>query len=524
MTRFKKIILATAAILVILLPVGLILGMILSIPPQYSNTFVGELDDKYERLYSIDEPKIVVVGGSSVAFGLESELIEKYTDMPVVNFGLYADLGTKIMLDLSRDAIGEGDIVILAPEMDAQTLSMFFNAKTVLQATDERPDMLRHLRGDDIFATLGALFGHLKEKYGYYVDGAPNPSGVYNGNNFNEYGDLEYERKENVMSLSYDPNKLIELDISILEEAFAEYINDYARACERRGASVYFTYSPMNKAALAPGTTDESIEQFAKDLAAVLDCEIISNIDECILGAGYFYDTNVHLNNAGERVRTLRLLEDIMLATGNGALVTETEPPEPSLGGGMIVVPTPPTDGDGGSTGDGGSGDGSGGSTDGGNTPSDTPEQLDPELEENTELFVYETDAVGNLTVVGLTDAGRSATELTLPLYAKLRGDTQRRAITAIGEGAFSGAAVRKLTVTADSYLESLRNGCFRGASELRELYLLRPYAEDITPPADFAGVHADFKIYVPDNSEYKTEYFWSQVPGISELVIFIEE
>jgi hypothetical protein len=114
--------------------------------------------------------------------------------------------------------------------------------------------------------------------------------------------------------------------------------------------------------------------------------------------------------------------------------------------------------------------------------------------------------------------------ELTVPLFAKLKGDEYRRAVTAIGEGAFAGSSVVKLTIGADSYLDTLRNGAFRGASNLRELYILKPYAESITPPADFSGVHSSFKIYVPDNSEYKTEYFWSQVPGISDLVIFIEE
>ena len=85
--RFSTPLLAIAAILVIILPLALIIGMIYSIPPQYANTFVGELDEKYERLYSIDEPKIVVVGGSSVAFGLESELIEKYISESIAEFG-----------------------------------------------------------------------------------------------------------------------------------------------------------------------------------------------------------------------------------------------------------------------------------------------------------------------------------------------------------------------------------------------------------------------------------------------------
>ena len=96
----KKSLIIIAAILVIVLPVGILLGMLFMLPSQYSNTFVGELDEKYNRLMEIDEPKIIVVGGSSVAFGLESEIIEEYTGMPVVNFGLYAALGTKVMLDL----------------------------------------------------------------------------------------------------------------------------------------------------------------------------------------------------------------------------------------------------------------------------------------------------------------------------------------------------------------------------------------------------------------------------------------
>ena len=104
------------AILAMISPFAIVIGAATLTPSQYSNAFVGALNEKYDRLYSIEEEKIVIVGGSSVAFGVDSAMIEKYTGMPVVNFGLYAALGTKLMLDLSRGAIGEGDIVILSPE------------------------------------------------------------------------------------------------------------------------------------------------------------------------------------------------------------------------------------------------------------------------------------------------------------------------------------------------------------------------------------------------------------------------
>jgi hypothetical protein len=176
--------------------------MLFMLPPQYSNTFVGELDEKYNRLMEIDEPKIVVVGGSSVAFGLESEIIEEYTGMPVVNFGLYAALGTKVMLDLSKGGINEGDIVVLAPELDPQTMSMYFSSETALQAIDDQPSMIFSLDINNVFSVIGAMFKHVGQKLEYMRDGAPNPSGVYNSKNFNEYGDLEYDRPENAMALN----------------------------------------------------------------------------------------------------------------------------------------------------------------------------------------------------------------------------------------------------------------------------------------------------------------------------------
>jgi hypothetical protein len=521
MKKVKITVAVIASLLVILLPLSLILFLMLSIPPQFGNTFVGALDEKYDRLYSIEEPKIVVVGGSSVAFGLESELIEKYMHMPVVNFGLYADLGTKIMLDLSEDAIGEGDIVVLAPELDKQTLSMFFNAPTTLKATDDKPEMLKHLRGDDIFATLGCLFAHLGEKYDYYENGAPDPSGVYNGKNFNEYGDLEYRRTENVMSLTYDANKLIELDIGILAKDFAEYLNEYAAKLRAKGAEVYFSWCPMNKAALAPGTTDESIEAFEDAMTLALDIDFISEIDDYILGAGYFYDTNFHLNDAGSQYRTLRLIEDLMLATGKAEYVYEPYPEEPKLQSGTIMIPDP----EGPSVPENPDKPTEPGSPD---TPPATdnppaPPALDPDLVENCEYFTYTVNAQGNLEITGLTEAGKAQKELTVPVYAKLKGDTQRRAVIALCENALLGSACEKLTVQ-DSYFDSFRNGCFNGASNLKALYIYIFDAEAVTPPQSFDGTHGDFKIYAPDNSDYTAAYFWMQVKGIRELVVFMEE
>ena len=242
----------TAAVLAIVSPILLLLGVALSLPATYGDTFLAALNDKYERLYSLQGEKVVVVGGSSVAFGYESDILEKYLDRPVVNFGLYAALGTKLMLDLSLDAIAEGDIVLLAPEADAQTLSLYFNAESTWQASEERRDMLRHLSMDDKLSMLGGAWHYAVSSGRAQLDGAlPKPEGAYRRDGFDEAGDLEYERTENIMLGYYDAKHPVALSEQIVSENFVDYLNEYIDACHARGATVYFVFCPINELSMS---------------------------------------------------------------------------------------------------------------------------------------------------------------------------------------------------------------------------------------------------------------------------------
>ena len=87
------------------------------LPAQYDESFLGELGDKCDLLEQTPAPRIVLVGGSSVAFGVDSKLLEQeFPGYTAVNFGLYAALGTQVMLELSKGQFQPGDIVIISPE------------------------------------------------------------------------------------------------------------------------------------------------------------------------------------------------------------------------------------------------------------------------------------------------------------------------------------------------------------------------------------------------------------------------
>ena len=115
------------------------------LPAQYRETFPGELAVKCELLaQDAEKTRLVLVGGSAAAFGVDSALLEEQLPQyKVVNFGLYAALGTRVMLDLSEPLLREGDLVVVLPEQQQQTLSDHLGAQTLWQAADGEFSLLR---------------------------------------------------------------------------------------------------------------------------------------------------------------------------------------------------------------------------------------------------------------------------------------------------------------------------------------------------------------------------------------------
>ena len=466
----KKAILILLVVFALLLPPIFVIGSVFILPPVYDETFVGALDEKFERLNSLEGDKIVVVGGSSVAFGLDSRALEEYTGMPVVNFGLYAALGTKMMLDLSLSGIDDGDIVIVAPEMNKETLSLYFNADTAWRAIESDFSMLKYIGKDNRPSMVGALWGYGVGKIKAHFNGGIDfNDSIYSSDHFNEYGDFDnYPRMDNIMPEHYDPNTEVALDPSAFTEEFfefADYLNEYVKKCNQRGAKVYFSFSPMNSLA-CDEVDDQTLAQLYSFLSDNLDCELISVPEDYILDPGYFFDTNFHMNDTGVVARTILLARDIRLAEGiTTGVLPEIPPPR------YVPILDPVFDG----------------------------------YDENSKYFTYELRKNGTYSITGLTEEGRSMTELTVPLgYNGYK-------VLAIKAGALRGSSVETLIVTEDSNLVMFENGAFSGAGNLRSLVIYKHEGSDIAPPADFSGVHRSFKVYIPEGSDFPYHYYWSE-------------
>lgn len=431
------------------------------LPAQYGNTFVGELPAKRALLAAeSDTPRLILVGGSAAAFGVDSALLARelpgYTP---VNFGLYAALGTRVMLDLSIRELRAGDIVVVMPEQQRQTLSDTLGAQTLWQAVDGDFGALTCLHARDFGPMLGAFPRFAGSKLRYFVQGAPDPDGVYRRAAFNAAGDITDARcSANIMPNGWDTTMPVEFDPAMLDPDFCTALNAYTAQAAAGGAAVYYHFPPMNAAAVA---ADADIDAYAAGLQAQLAAPLAGDPHSCVLESGWFYDTNFHLNAAGRTVFTRQLIRDLK------AMLGDTSPTD-------IALPAMPKP-----------------------AAARTAEAAD-----NSDA-AYFTVQNGVLTV---NEQGRSRRTLTVP--AAVDGTP----VTALSAATFAGCDKLE-EITIQQNIAALPDGLFAECPALRTVTLTQPDPARLqVGQALLDGAPAACRITVPQGSytDYCLSYAWS--------------
>lgn len=310
------------------------------LPVQFGDTFMGELKSKYERLKETSGKRIVLVGGSGVAFDCDSALMDDFfPSYEIVNFGMYAGLGTKAVMDLSENYIHEGDIVILSPEQSEQTFSDYFNGEYMWQAADGAFGMLRDLKSENFEAMLGNFPRFALEKLNYVMKGQkPQTDSIYQKKSFNIYGDIELDTcRENILPNGYDVNQKVRFTENVVQPEFMDYMNDWAKRLEKKGAVVWYRYCPVNKLSVEDMDDLAAYDVF---LRQKLDFPVIGNPENSLMEAEWFFDTNFHLNQPGKEVNTVQLIRDMKAMLGDDRAVTVELPEKPHRTWGEVSAET----------------------------------------------------------------------------------------------------------------------------------------------------------------------------------------
>lgn len=441
-------------LLTALLPVSL-LWVGASLPEFYGESYYAELPEMYRRLRQTRGAKIVLVGGSNIAFGVDTELLEQLLgqcgyDYTVCSFGLYGAVGSSAMLELSEGCLGEGDIAVLAIEPTSESFSDYFGATAFWKCAESAPELLASLNSDQLSSLLGNYPEYLRQRLEIARTGIlPSVEGVYGKASFNDRCDMVYDRPGNSMALGYDTGTPIDLSAVSFQPAFVEQVSDYCESAQKRGAAVVMSFSPMNRGAITDDT-DDALYHFFRACQDAFPCTVISDPNDYLLNSGWFYDNNFHLNTPGARLRTMLLAEDLLSYLGcYQALRCETpEMPDP--------VET---------------------------APREEAESAD---------FIFQALEDGWI-ISGLTEDGAQRTSLTLP------GVHLGKPVVGFTAETFTGnTLLTELILPAN--IENIPDGAFSGCENLTRLVLLHTKTTPVIGGSPFDGAER-LTIFVPSGA-----------------------
>ena len=294
-------------ILLIPLIVGIVIIVFFPLP---ANSYDLVIIDKHRILANTKSPKIVLAGGSNLAFGIDSMEIKDKLNFPVVNTGVQQGFGLgRILDDISR-FLHKRDVLLIIPEYNHFTSTWNGNIAAYELILDVRQYQL-------LLASYYGLPNGFSQYFSMKYDilkqtvrqsirqintQNENPL-MYSRNGFNEYGD-------NVKHLGMENQPFKPAgNLGVLNQS---YLNSFFRLVDnftKRGIMVMLSY---------PSYEEQS---FRNSAALIQELDILFRAKENLLvisapesycyPAEYFYDSVYHLNREGRATRTNQLILDL---------------------------------------------------------------------------------------------------------------------------------------------------------------------------------------------------------------------
>ena len=294
---------------------GISCFILFGLPEQFGNTYQHALYLQVQALPRIKSPKIVVVGDSSVPFSLDCARMSGMMKEPVQTLGIHSGTGAEYVLNLAKDSIRKGDIMVL--ELAPDQADDSFSPSIVLTACENHFEMYRCFTLDDWEKVIRYYPTYLAKKVKYYFGVRDSEMPPYSIRSFNADGNFIYRRLGSRMAVHLNKN---ERDTTFSRKEYDEslivFLNNYNSYCTQKGATFLITFSPFLDESLAPGASGFTDVQ--NYLSHKLQAPVITKISARELPRRYFYNNAVHCNTAGAEKVTEDLAHEIRAYLNRG--------------------------------------------------------------------------------------------------------------------------------------------------------------------------------------------------------------
>lgn len=288
------------------------------LPGAYNNHYQRGYVYQYRYLESLkDERKIITIGSSNVAFGVDSNYLAELTGLPAVNLGLNAGTGISFMFDTAEKFIGEGDIVLFpfwpvtGEDYGYDLLWLTLDGETDLMADYVKSYPLETLSTigsaawRKVFRFTGdRLLERVKAALGGTLD-----EDIYTAASFDPAtGSFIADRPVPIVTRAEMAAARVEYKVGFVNESTRVYLENYAAMCRDRGAAFYLVYPPVIEDALNNNTPENNAAVQAY-MESVFSIPVIMEFSDCIYPYEYGYNLSTHLNSVGMEAYTKLLAE-----------------------------------------------------------------------------------------------------------------------------------------------------------------------------------------------------------------------
>jgi hypothetical protein len=293
-------------ILFLLLATGIGIITFMQTLPEYSYNLA--IIDKQRILANAKSPKIVLAGGSNLAFGIDSESIRHRFNRPVVNMGLHAGLGLGRILDHISPFLNSGDILLIAPEY-----SLFTNgwngegtAYEIIFDAGQYRLLWSFYYGWPTANFLSYSSAKFRMVLKSFISNKNkkdiNPLS-YSRYGFNEYGD--YVKHLEMENQPFDTAGNAGIINRTYLKHFFQIVDDFSK----RGILVMLSYPCYEEDSFRNSV--ELIQELNTLFMAKENLLVISTPESYCYPVNNFYDTTYHLNREGRSIRTSQLIQDL---------------------------------------------------------------------------------------------------------------------------------------------------------------------------------------------------------------------
>ncbi len=275
-------------------------------PYMDSGDYISAILDKDRLLRGTPSPKIVFVGASNLAFGLDSERVQSAMRLPVVNLGLHGGVGLKYMLDSTRPYVKKGDIVVLVPEYEEFFGERHYGEAPLLNVLHLSREGWRHI---DSFQQYRVIWRYalteMKDTIHALYKRSSSSGKIYSRESFNRFGDVVAHLKEKPRTIeSYGvplENEKFNDRVLVDMKIFREY-------SEGNGAAVLILFPSIAESAFRMNHARirevyDRIRTYG-GLGAILG----STPEDYVFPDNCFFDTAYHLTGTCRETRTDKVI------------------------------------------------------------------------------------------------------------------------------------------------------------------------------------------------------------------------